>query len=522
LDSRLHLTYDEKKGEEEMGRLIETQVLIIGAGTTGTAIARELSKYNVDTILIEKREDVGMGETRASHGFIHSRGLAAAGSLVMKSVMLPNGQTAYNPRSRKTQMEHESVKEFPSLAKELEVDLAHYRWLVVAKDEDDLKMLKVAERICEAMGTEVTWLDREGILEREPYVTKNVIAGIADEGYQLSVYPWDWAIALAENAKQNGVRLMLLTEVIAIKPLDGGFLVYTNRGPIRTEFMINAAGPYADQLAKMAGVCDFGLTYTRSQMLILDKSVSLVNQSVSLAPKPGKVGTLRKTFSGNIQTICSEYYPVNDPEDTATLMKWTNESIAGAQEMIPSISKRDIITSYVGVRVFNTRDPEEDILEASEGNPRFLNAAIRLPGVTVTPAAARHIVDLLGNQGLELTTKTDFNPHRKRIPKIIELPDEERKKLIAQDSRYGHIVCRCEEVSEGEIVEAIKRGARTVTGVKYRTRAGMGRCQRGFCGPRVLEILARELDIPMREVTQMGGLSRLLLHRSKELLRSGD
>lgn len=504
-----------------MEGLTETQVLIIGAGTTGTAIARELSKYKVDAILLEKREDVGMGETKASHGFIYSGGLTAAGSLVMKSVMLPGGQTAFNPRSRKTQMEHESIKEFPSLAKELEVELTRDRRLMLARDEDDLKMLKVAERICEAMGTKMTWLDREGILEMEPHVTKNIIAGIADEGYQLSVYSWDWAIALAENAQRNGVKPMLLTEVIGIKPLDGGFLVYTNRGPIRTEYIINAGGPYADKVAQMAGVCDFGLTCTRSQMLILDNRVSLLNQSVSLAPKPGKVRTLRRTISGNIQTICSEYYPVSDPEDTTTLLKWTDESIAGAQEMIPPISKKDIITSYVGVRVFNTRDPEEDILEASKGNPRFLNAAIRLPGVSVTPAAARHIVDLLGNQGLEMVTKSDFDPRRKRIPKVSELPDEERKRLIAQDPRYGHIVCRCEEVSEGEIVEAIRRGARTVAGVKYRTRAGMGRCQRGFCGPRVLEILGRELDIPMTAVTQMGGLSRVLLHRSKELLESG-
>ena len=161
-------------------------------------------------------------------------------------------------------------------------------------------------------------------------------------------------------------------------------------------------------------------------------------------------------------------------------------------------------------------------MEVSKGNPNFLNAVTRLPGLSFTPAMAKYIVSLLSNQGLELIEKTDFNPRsRKRLPKVSELPDEERKKLIAQDPRYGHIVCRCEEVSEGEIVEAIRRGARTVTGVKYRTRAGMGRCQRGFCGPRVLEILARELDIPMTEVTQMGGLSRVLLYRGKELLGSG-
>jgi len=504
-----------------MGNLMETQVLIIGAGTTGTAIARELSKYKTDTILVEKGEEVGMGETKASHGFIYSGGLTAAGSLVMKSVMLPSGQTAFNPRSRKTQMEHQSIKEFPPMAKELDVELTRDRRLMLAKDEDDLKMLKVAERICGDMGTKTTWVDREAIHEIEPHLTRDIVAGIADEGYQLSVYPWEWAFALAENARQNGIRLMLLTEVIGIKTLEGGFLVYTSRGPIRTEFIINAAGPYADKIARMAGVCDFGLVCTRSQMLILDKRINLLNQSVSLAPKPGKVRTLRRTISGNIQTICSEYYPVNDPEDTTTLMSWTDQSIAGAQEIIPSISKNDIITSYVGVRVFNNRDPEEDILETSKGNPRFLNAAIRLPGVSVIFAAARHIVDLLGNQGLAMVTKSDFNPRRKRIPKVNELSEEERKRLIAQDPRYGRIICRCEEVSEGEIVEAIRRGARTVAGVKYRTRAGMGRCQRGFCGPRVLEILSRELDIPMTAVTQMGGLSRVLLHRSKELLGSG-
>lgn len=363
-----------------MEKRLETQVLIIGAGTTGAAIARELSKYKVDVILVDKKGDAGQGETKASHGFIYSGGLTAAGSLVMKSVMLPSGQTAYDPHSRKTRMEMDSFKEFPVIAEELDVELTHDRRIVVAKNENDVKMLKVAEEICKAMGAATTWLDRDGILEMEPHVAKNVITGIADDGHQLSVYPWDWAIALVENSQQNGVRAMLLTEVLGIKPLEGGFIVYTNRGPIRTEFVINAAGPYAVQVAQMAEVCDFGLAFTRSQMLILDKNVNLLNQSISLAPRPGQTRTLRRTQSGNIQTICAMYYPVQDPEDTSTSMKWTDESIAGAQEIIPAISKRDIINSFVGVRVFNTRDPEEDILEPSKGNRRFLNAVIRLPG----------------------------------------------------------------------------------------------------------------------------------------------
>jgi glycerol-3-phosphate dehydrogenase len=483
---------------------LETQVLIIGAGTTGGTIARELSRYKVDAILVDRREFPGLEETKASHGFIYGGGLTAAASLVMKSVMLPSGQTAYNPDSRKNQMEHESVKEFPRIAEDLEISLSHDRRIALAKNEDDIKMLRVAEEICKQMGSEVRWLDKQGVLDLEPHVTKDIIAGIADDDHQKSVYPWEWAMAMVENAKQNGIRVMFLTEVLGIDSMDGGFIVSTSNGPIHTEFIVNAGGGHADKVAEMAGVCDFGLTCTKSQMLILDRNTHLLNHSISLAPSPGKARTLRRTIAGNIQTICSMYYPAEHPEDTTTLMKWTNESIAGAQEIIPAISRGDIITSFVGVRVFNTRDPEEDILEVSRANPRFLNAAIRLPGVTVTPAAARFIVDLLGNQGLELAEKPDFNPHRKRIPKVKDLSTEEKNKLIAQDPRYGHIVCRCEEVTEGEIVEAIRRGANTVQTIQFSTRAGMGRCQRDYCGMHVVEILARELGIPKNKVTFKG------------------
>lgn len=488
---------------------LETQVLIIGAGTTGSAIARELSKYEVDIILADKREFPGLEETKASHGFIYGGGLTAAGSLVMKSVMLPGGETAYHPHSRKTKMEHEAIKEFPALADELEVSLSRDRRITIAKTEDDIKMLKVAEEICKQMGTEVRWLDKDGVLDLEPHVTKDIIAAIADDDHQLSVYPWEWAMAMVENASQNGVRTMFLTEVLSIKAVNGGFIVNTDKGPIHTEFIVNAGGGHADNVAEMAGVCDFGLTCTRSQLLILDKATNLLNHSVSLAPSPGKVRTLRRTISGNIETICSQYYPAENPEDSATLMEWTDQSIAGAQDIIPAISKKDIITQFVGVRVFNTRDPEEDILEVSKGNPRFLNAVIRLPGVTVTPAASRFIVDLLGNQGLELAEKPDFNPHRKGIPKVRDLSAEEKNKLIAQDPRYGHIICRCEEVTEGEIVEAIRRGATTVQTIQFSTRAGMGRCQRDSCGMQIVEILARELGIPKAEVTFKGAGSEI-------------
>lgn len=495
-------------------KTLDTQVLIVGAGTTGASIARELSKYKVDIILVDAKEDVGMGETKSSHGFIYGGGLTAANSLIMKSVMLPDGKIAYDPHSRRMQMENAAIHEFPPLADELDVPITRDVRLIIAKDQEDIARLKVTEKLCNAFGAEVTWLDRRGLMELVPSLTTDAIAGIMDDQHQLSVYPWEWTIALVENALQNGVRVMLSTEVLGIAPRDGGFLVRTSRGEISTEFVINAGGAYADKIAQMADVCDFGLAFTRSQMLILDKRLNYLGHrpiTVSLAQRPGRVRALRRTISGNVQIACSNYYPVEDPEANSTLMEWYVESIAAAQEIIPAISSRDVITSYVGVRVFNTRDPEEDIIEAAKGNPRFIHAVIRLPGVTITPPMSRYIVDLLGNQGLALTRKEDFNPRRTGIPRIAELPDEEVKSFIARDPRYGRIVCRCEQVSEGEIIEAIRRGARTVAGVKYRTRAGMGRCQRNFCGPRLIELLARELNIAVSDVCLKGP-------RSKEII----
>jgi glycerol-3-phosphate dehydrogenase len=270
----------------------------------------------------------------------------------------------------------------------------------------------------------------------------------------------------------------------------------------------------------MAVVADFSLTHNKTQMLLLDKRLKgLVNGIIFTPPTPGEFAGIAPRRSGNPYVLCGSYNPTADKEDTATTRQWFRENLTKVRDIVPSVSERDIITAFVGIRAFNTRNPEDHIIEASGKNPRFINMAIRLPGIAISIAASKYVVSILHDEGLDLVEKADFNPYRKGIPSFSEFPDEKRRLLIAQDSRYGHIVCRCETVTEGEIVEAIKRGATTVQGIQFRTRAGMGRCQRGFCGPRVVSILARELGIPITKVTQKGPGSTVLLYNSKELLR---
>jgi len=502
--------YYDRPGESEAFRngKLETQVLIIGAGSTGLAIARELSRYKVDVVVVDKHMEVCSGEVRGSHALIYSSvGLSWANSLILKSIQTPDVPPSklFHRDSLKTRLTREGFDMFPAIAEELDIPFTSARRLVVAKTEDDFEGMKVLGEIWKSMDLSPEILDQEAITALEPHVSKEYTRGVTQVGDVGYCYPWDYGIALAENVVENGGRIILLAEVLGITPQNGGFTVDTARGSIKTRFIINAAGPYADEIAEMAGVKDFGLTFTRSQMLILDKSVGHLVKHVTCGVfRPGKSRLIRPTPSGNIEVLCSNYYPATYPEETTTKSEWLAENLAGMTEMFPELSKKDIITSFTGVRVFNTRDPGEHLFEVSAGNPNFLNAVTRLPGLAITPAAAKYMAGLLAEQGLELTEKPDFNPRRTNIPKFSDLPDEEKESLIAQDAKYGHIVCRCEGVTEGEILEAIRRGARTVAGVKYRTRAGMGRCQMDYCGTQIVEILAREMGIPEAQVLFKG------------------
>ena len=263
---------------------------------------------------------------------------------------------------------------------------------------------------------------------------------------------------------------------------------------------------------------DWGLQYKKTVMIILDtRCKGLVNGMVRWPNVPGRLDLVQRR-EDNILIECGTYDPTDRPDDTYTIREDVIKSMAVAKTITPSISEKDIINTFTGVRVFNTRNVEDHIVEFHPANKKFLNVIIRLPGIIGALPMARHVAGMLEEAGCRLVRRNDFCSYRIAIPRFRDLSDEMRNRLIGDDPRYGHVVCRCETVTEGQIVEAIRRGGSTEEGIRMRTRAGMGRCKGGFCGPRVVKILAKELNIPVTEVKKRSLDSPLLLCKSKELL----
>jgi glycerol-3-phosphate dehydrogenase len=326
-------------------------------------------------------------------------------------------------------------------------------------------------------------------------------------------------MAFSDNAKENGVKFIFDAEVIGVSEKNGHQLVRTTQGSIDTRFIVNAAGLFADVVADMGGARDWKLSLVRNMMIVLDKRVGGLVRNFLMTPMyPGVVTIWSPTLDGNILLDLGTYDRTDDKEDRCCHRGEYSENIKIARWLIPEISEKNIIRAFVGLRAFNTRDPEENIVEPSSSNPRFINVAVRLPGLISAPPIAKSVVRLLSDAGLELVTKSNFNPCRRSIPRFRDLSAQGQDKLVSQAPHYGHVICRCETITEGEVVEAIKRGARTVSEVKYRTRAGMGRCQGGFCGPKVVTILARELKVPVTQIMDSTVDSPVVPYESKELL----
>lgn len=474
-------------------------VIIIGAGVAGSASARELSRYKVNALVLEKDEDVCCGTSKANSAIVHAGYDAAEGSLMAK-------------------LNVEGNQMMPELAKELDFPFNPCGSFVVCLHEDDMPGLQeLYDRGVKngVKGLEII-TDKARIHEMEPNLADETVAVLYAPTAGI-VCPFNMNIAFAENAYTNGVEFKFNTEVEHIKKIDGGWAIETNQGVFETKYVVNAAGVYADKFHNMVSGEKIHITPRRGDYCLLDKSAGKhVGRTIFALPgKYGKGVLVSPTVHGNL-IVGPTAIDIEDKEAVATTREGLDELINKAGMNVKDLPMRQVITSFAGLRAHEDR--HEFIIKEVEDAPGFVDCAgIESPGLTSCPAIGKMVAGIL-QEKLGLEPNPDFNGNRKGILNPEELSKEERIKLIKEQPAYGNIICRCEMVTEGEILDAIRRplGARSLDAVKRRTRAGMGRCQAGFCSPRTMEIIHRECGIPMTEITKSGGKSKLLVGTNKD------
>lgn len=475
-------------------------VIIIGAGVTGCAVARYLSRYQGSALVLERAEDVCCGTSKANSAIIHAGFDAAHGSLMAK-------------------MNVQGNRMVPGLAKELDFPFRMNGSLVVCMSEEDMHRLLALYENGVKNGVEgLEIVDARRLHELEPNVSKNAVAALWAPTGGI-VCPFNMTIALAENANANGVDFRFNTKVTGFTRGEEGWTVHTEQGDFRTRYVVNAAGVYADVLHNMVSPRKLHITPRRGDYCLLDRQVGgFVSHTVFQLPgKLGKGVLVSPTVHGNI-IVGPTAIDIEDRDGTNTTAAGLEELIAKAGISVDNLPIRQTITSFAGLRAHE--DHHEFVIGEAEDAPGFVDCAgIESPGLTSAPAIGLTVAELL-REKLGLREKEDFIATRKGLLDPKSLTWDAYQALIRENPAYGQIICRCEQVTEGEIIDAIRRplGARSLDGVKRRTRAGMGRCQAGFCSPRVMEILARELGVSQAEITKCGGASRLIVGVNKDSL----
>ena len=467
-------------------------VIIIGAGVSGCAIARELSRYKMKTMVLEKALDVCEGTSKANSGIAHAGYDAKPGTL-------------------KAKLNVEGSRRMKALSEELDFPYKQNGSLVLCFDEKDRSKLEELKKRGECNGVpDIRILNREEVLSLEPGAGEQVVSALyAPTG--AIVCPFGLTIALAENAAVNGVEFQFGTKVKVIRKAAEGYLIETNKGSFETKLVINAAGVYADELHNMVSEEKMKLTPRRGEYLLCDKlSKGIPSHTLFQLPTAlGKGVLVTPTVHGNllIGPTAEDIEDKEGIETTAEGMELIREKAALSVKELPL---RQVITSFAGLRAHGG---EDFIIGEVPDAPGFIDVAgIESPGLTCAPAIGAYVADIV-KKLLSLAEKENFIAERRGIPSMALASGQERQRLILENPAYANVICRCEMVTEGEIIDAIRRpvGARTTDGIKRRTRAGMGRCQSGFCNPKVVEILARELGVDESEVLKSGEDSWYLL-----------
>ncbi len=516
------ITIPKKDNKEKIKEILkegkhkECDIVVIGAGISGCAIARELSKYNLKTIVVEKNSDIAEEASKANNGNIHPGALAKPGTLKAKLNLKGN-------------------KLYTKLSEELNFELKRPGSLYVIYDEKEWKkmlvlkflkktgighLIKPLRQIMKVPG--LKWLSGEEVLKLEPNIKGNPIGGFWMTTMGL-VEPYEVCIALAENAVQNGTSFMLDTEVLDVITEEGKTTgVITDKCIINSKYVINCAGVYADNIAEMAGDRFFTIHPRRGAIAIIDKSRKgfLSTPAGTRGDKSGR----EKNSKGGGACMTPEGNLLWGP--TATEIPYKEDKSVEASDMeyivklgrsiTEEVKRTEIITFFAGLRAADYK--EDFIIGMSKKVKGFINVAgIQSPGLASAPAIAQMVEDIIKKDMGTIERNESYNPIRKPKVQFRNLSHEEQDELIKKNPKYGNIICRCELITEGEIIDAIHSEvpATTIDAVKRRTRAGMGRCQGGFCGPRVLDIISRELGKEPTEITLKGSNSYVLQKSSR-------
>lgn len=478
-------------------------VLIIGAGVSGSAAARELSRYQLQIAVVEKGEDVCCGTSKANSGIVHAGFDAVPGSLMAKMNVQGNFM-------------------MEELSRELDFPYQKNGSLVLCFQKEDIPRLEELKRQGEKNGVPgLKVLGREELTAMERNISPEAVAALYAPTGGI-VCPFGLNIALAENAAVNGAQFFFDTEVKDIERTKQGYRVLTNRESFETRCVINAAGVYADIFHNMVSEHKIHITARKGEYHLLDRSVgNYVKHTIFQLPGAyGKGVLVTPTTHGNL-LVGPTAQDIPDKEGTNTTVAGMQQVVEKAERSVMGIPFGQVITSLAGLRAHE--DGHEFMIEEVTDAPGFFDCAgIESPGLTSAPAIGVRLAKMVSEK-LKAEKKTDFISKRKGIVNPRTLPREEWKELVEKQPAYGNVICRCESVTEGEILDAIHRplGARSLDGIKRRTRAGMGRCQSGFCAPKTMEILAREWGVPMERLTKAGGNSRLLVGNTKESFQGG-
>ena len=472
-------------------------VVIIGAGIVGGMIARELAAYDLKICILEKENDVATGATKANSAIVHAGFDAKEGSL-------------------KARLNVEGSKMMEQIASDLGVKYQRNGSLVLAFDETDRKTVEDLLARGIANGVEgLRILEKEELFALEPNLSPEVLCALYAPTGAITC-PYELTLAAIGNAMDNGADLKRNFEVTAIGQEGDRYLLFSSMETVRTRYVVNAAGLYADRIAGMAGDTSFKITPRRGEYILLDKECgNLVSQTLFRTPsKKGKGILVSPTVDGNLLTGPTAEN-MEDKEDKRTTAEGLSLVMREAKENVPAIPYNKSITSFCGLRAAG--DTGDFII--GPARPGFINVAgIESPGLSASPAIAKMVKDLLEKEGITFSKKKDHIATRPAAHAFREMGMEEKNEMIQKDPAYGRIVCRCEGVTEGEILAAIRTNPKPLDldGVKRRTRAQMGRCQGGFCTPYIMRLLADGSGIPYEDVTKSGGNSKLIVGKIKE------